>query len=172
MRTAPAQPMHDTDQESSWWRGTVWSLARRARTDWWKTIRERSTKTPVEETEDSHRDIRGRLSASNILYYNQETSQTLKSRFVWLLLLTRKNKADRRRLEEEQDLFTERHRDAYGPHHHQEQAEQGQHGCRYIQICTGKKNSADISRTPGLELVWRGKAKGFWGTFDIFSCLA
>lgn len=49
MRTAPAQPMHVTDQESSWWRGTVWSLASKARTDWWKTIRERSTMTPVEE---------------------------------------------------------------------------------------------------------------------------
>lgn len=49
MRTAPAQPMHDTDQESSWWRGTVWSLARKAMTDWWNTIRQRSTMIPVEE---------------------------------------------------------------------------------------------------------------------------
>lgn len=48
MRTAPAQPMHDTDQESSWCRGTVWSLASKAKTDWWKTTRQRSTKTPGE----------------------------------------------------------------------------------------------------------------------------
>lgn len=47
MRTAPAQPRHDTDHESSWWRGTVWSLAKNARTDWWKTSRDSSTKTPA-----------------------------------------------------------------------------------------------------------------------------
>ena len=50
MSTAPAQPIHDTDQENLWSRGTVWSLARKATTDWWKTTRDRSTRMPVEET--------------------------------------------------------------------------------------------------------------------------
>ncbi len=59
MSTAPAQPMHDTDHESSWWRGTVWSLASKARTDWWKTSRQRSTMTPV----DSERRDNGCVSS-------------------------------------------------------------------------------------------------------------
>lgn len=46
MRTAPAQPRQDRDQEKRWERGTVWSLASKASTDWWKTSRDRSTRTP------------------------------------------------------------------------------------------------------------------------------
>lgn len=46
--------------------------------------------------------------------------------------LTWQNEADWCRLEEEQDFFAERHGDAYGPHHHKEQAEHGQHGCCHV----------------------------------------
>lgn len=42
--------MHDTDQERWWATGTVCSLASKASTDWWKTTRDRSTRTPAVET--------------------------------------------------------------------------------------------------------------------------
>lgn len=68
--------------------------------------------------------------------------------FLKMPLLTWQNKAEGRWLEEEDDLFTERHGDANGPHHHQEQAEQGQHGCRYIQICTQEEDIINSVGTP------------------------
>lgn len=46
--------------------------------------------------------------------------------------LTWQNEADWRRLEEEHDFFAEGHGDAYGPHHHEEEAEHGQHGRRHV----------------------------------------
>lgn len=45
---APAQPTHVTDQDNSWCRGMDWSLAKNESTDWWKTMRQRKIKTPVE----------------------------------------------------------------------------------------------------------------------------
>lgn len=129
MRTAPAQPTQDTDQESSWCRGTVWSLASKARTDWWKTSTQRSTKTPGGQPQS--------VSVKII--------STLK---VWCVCcgLTGENEADRCRLQEEENLFAERHGDAYRPHDHQEQAEERQHGCRHIQVCTEEVNWFRVRR--------------------------
>jgi len=45
---APAQPTHVTDHDISWRRGMDWSLAKNKSTDWWKIMRQRKIRTPVE----------------------------------------------------------------------------------------------------------------------------
>lgn len=74
---------------------------------------------------------------------------------VWCVCygLTGENEADRCRLQEEENLFAERHGDAYRPHDHQEQAEERQHGCRHIQVCTEEEAS-----------MWTGLESEGWGT--------
>lgn len=47
-RMAPAEPTQATDQDSSWCKGTEWSLDSRASTDWWNSRTERRTRTPVD----------------------------------------------------------------------------------------------------------------------------
>lgn len=81
---------------------------------------------------------------------HNETSHMLKA---WCVLYgpTRQNEAYWCWLEEEEDLFTERHRDAYSPHHHQEQAEEGQHGCCYIQICIEREDSTVFMNSDNLS---------------------
>lgn len=51
-----------------------------------------------------------------------------------LSLLTGQDEAEGRRLQKKQELFTESHGNADGSHHHQEEAEQGQHRRRHVQI--------------------------------------
>lgn len=48
---APAEPTQTTDQDSSWCKGTEWSLDSRASTDWWNSRTERRTRTPVDRVQ-------------------------------------------------------------------------------------------------------------------------
>lgn len=173
MRTAPAQPMHDTDQESSWCRGTVWSLASKAKTDWWKTTKQRSTKTPGRNI------VKGQTLAQVFCinnsfrkWYTVDLNNETSLLKAWCVLYgpTRQNEAHWCWLEEEEDLFTERHRDAYSPHHHQEQAEEGQHGCCYIQICTQRERTALFLWISQILFLDNNKHSRFTGIYGLVCC--